>query len=161
MAPIFDSQPSEQPNEEDSCIQISVNDIVFSRTTLIIVLTLCVAITGISMIAVAALGYRQWSRHHQDKQEKDSNDNARYLQRIPMIRKEVDSSCSRKCSGCLVNEPENPFLVPRSPVELMASERPWEVPAATANERAKSEHRDERTPGYLYDDSKGQWFHRP
>ena len=158
MAPIFDKQP----DEEDSCVEISVNDIVFSRTTLIIVLTLCVAITGISMIAVAALGYRQWSRRQQDKRAKESGGNARYLQRISMMRKDVDNSYSRKYSGCLVNEPENPFLVPKSPVELMASERPWEVPTATAvNGRAKSEDGHETTPSFLYDNAKGQWFHRP
>jgi hypothetical protein len=35
-------------------------------------------------------------------------------------------------SGCLINEPENPFMGSDSPVELMLEERVWEVPAVPA-----------------------------
>lgn len=79
-----------------------------------------------------------------------------------MMRKEVDSSYSRQYSGCLVNEPENPFLVPRSPVELMHSERVWEAPdGASANAPAiKNDGAEARAKSLLYDSAKGQWFRR-
>ncbi|GAB7334827.1 hypothetical protein MBLNU13_g06740t1 [Cladosporium sp. NU13] len=123
------ASPTSLPEDDDhTCIQLSVHEIVFSRTTLIIVLTLCVAITGFSLLVLAAVGYRAWLRHRQDKIARSHGRNSKYMQRISMMRKEVDNAYSRQYSGCLINEPENPFLVPRSPVELMHSERVCEAP---------------------------------
>lgn len=87
------------------------------------------------------------------------------MQRISMMRKEVDSSYSRQYSGCLVNEPENPFLVPRSPVELMHSERVCEAPdvpfsVPVGAQPAIKEERETRAKSLLFDAAKGQWFRR-
>ena len=48
------------------------------------------------------------------------------------MRKEIDQQYSTYYSGCLYQEPENPFLGSDSPVELMLPERVWEVPAIPA-----------------------------
>jgi hypothetical protein len=148
--------------EDDNhvCIELSVHEIVFSRTTLIIVLTLCVFITGLSLLILAAVGYRAWIRHRQDKAARRHGRNSKYVQRISMMRKEVDSSYSRQYSGCLVNEPENPFLVPRSPVELMHSERVWEAPDVPVSAPMIKDERDARAKSLLFDSAKGQWFRR-
>jgi hypothetical protein len=147
--------------DDHTCLTLSVHEIVFSRTTLIIVLTLSVALTGLSLLTLAALGYRAWNRHLLDKAARTHGRNSKYMQRISMMRKEVDSEYSRQYSGCLVSEPENPFLVPRSPVELMQSERVWEAPgserAGSVNAVAVSEG---RAKSLMFDSAKGQWFRR-
>ena len=158
MAPTLDHNA----NDDDStCFELSVNDIVFSRTTLIIVLTLCVAITGLSLLAIATLGYREWNRRQQDKEARSHGRNSKYLNRISIMRKEVDSSYSRQYSGCLVNEPENPFLAPRSPVELMHTPV-WEVPDSSppTSTTTTEEERGAKAKSLLYDNEKGQWFRR-
>lgn len=161
------ASPTPLPSDDDhTCIQLSVHEIVFSRTTLIIVLTLCVAITGFSLLVLCAVGYRSWLRHRQDKIARSHGRNSKYMQRISMMRKEVDNSYSRQYSGCLVNEPENPFLVPRSPVELMHSERVWEAPDGTVpvsvpvSAPAIKDEREARAKSLLFDTAKGQWFRR-
>jgi hypothetical protein len=161
------SSPTPLPESNDdhtTCIQLSVHEIVFSRTTLIIVLTLCVAITGFSLLVLCAVGYRAWLRHRQDKIARRHGRNSKYMQRISMMRKEVDSSYSRQYSGCLVNEPENPFLVPRSPVELMHSERVCEAPdvpfSVPVSAPAIKDERETRAKSLLFDTAKGQWFRR-
>ena len=88
------------------------------------------------------------------------------MQRISMMRKEVDNSYSRQYSGCLVNEPENPFLVPRSPVELMHSERVCEAPdvsvpvSGAVSAPTIKDEREARAKSLLFDTAKGQWFRR-
>ena len=162
------ASPTSLPSDTDddhTCIQLSVHEIIFSRTTLIIVLTLCVAITGFSLLVLCAVGYRAWLRHRQDKIARRHGRNSKYMQRISMMRKEVDNSYSRQYSGCLVNEPENPFLVPRSPVELMHSERVCEAPdvpvsVTTVSAPAIKEEREARAKSLLFDTAKGQWFRR-
>lgn len=160
------ASPSSLPIPEDdnqTCVQLSVHEIVFSRTTLIIVLTLCVAVTSFSLLVLCAVGYRAWLRHRQDKIARRHGRNSKYMQRISMMRKEVDSSYSRQYSGCLVNEPENPFLVPRSPVELMHGERVCEAPdvsVATVSAPAIKDEREARAKSLLFDTAKAQWFRR-
>ena len=158
------TSPTSLPEDDDhTCIQLSVHEIIFSRTTLIVVLTLCVAITGFSLLVLAAVGYRAWLRHRQDKIARSHGRNSKYMQRISMMRKEVDNSYSRQYSGCLVNEPENPFLVPRSPVELMHSERVCEapdVPVHVSASPAIKDERETRAKSLLFDTVKGQWFRR-
>jgi hypothetical protein len=154
----FNSSSSEDDNHV--CIELSVHEIVFSRTTLIIVLTLCVAITGLSLLILTAVGYRAWIRHRLDKAARSHGRNSKYVQRISMMRKEVDNSYSRQYSGCLVNEPENPFLVPRSPVELMHSERVWEAPDVPVSVPMIEDERETRVKSLLFDNAKGQWFRR-
>jgi hypothetical protein len=154
------STSSPTDDNDHNCIELSVHEIVFSRTTLIIVLTLCVAITGLSLLILMAVGYRAWIRHRQDKVARSHGRNSKYMQRISMMRKEVDSSYSRQYSGCLVNEPENPFLVPRSPVELMHSERVWEAPDVPVSAPTIKDDREARAKSLLFDSAKGQWFQR-
>lgn len=158
------ASPTSLPEDDDhTCIQLSVHEIIFSRTTLIVVLTLCVAITGFSLLVLAAVGYRAWLRHREDKIARSHGRNSKYMQRISMMRKEVDNSYSRQYSGCLVNEPENPFLVPRSPVELMHSERVCEapdVPVHVSASPATKDGRETRAKSLLFDTAKGQWFRR-
>ena len=156
------STPAE---DEHSCIELSVHEIVFSRTTLIIVLTLCVAITGISLIGLSALGYRTWTRHQQDKEARSRGQSAQYRQRISMMRKEVDDSYSRQYSGYSASEPDNPFLAPRSPVELMHSEV-WEVPGTAVSSEppttttTTTDERETKVENLFFDGAKGRWLHR-
>ena len=158
------ASPTSLSEEDDghTCIQLSVHEIVFSRTTLIIVLTLCVAVTGFSLLVLSAMGYRAWLRHRQDKIARSHGRNSKYMQRISMMRKEVDDSYSRQYSGCLINEPENPFLVPRSPVELMHSEGVCEAPDVPVHASAPAikGERETRAKSLLFDTAKGQWFRK-
>lgn len=82
------------------------------------------------------------------------------MQRISMMRKEVDNSYSQKYSGCLVNEPENPFLVPRSPVELMHNELSEAPELSAVNAPTIKEERNTRAKSLLFDNVQGQWFRR-
>ncbi|KAM0719096.1 hypothetical protein Q7P37_005001 [Cladosporium fusiforme] len=129
MAPNLLPTRDDDSYSNGTCIEISVDEIVFSRTTFFVVLAVCVATTGISLLAMAVLGYREWKRQREERRAREYGRVSRYQARVSMMRKEVDDSYSRQYSGCLINEPENPFLAPRSPVELMHTERVSEVPA--------------------------------
>lgn len=149
-------------DDQSSCIELSVHEIVFSRTTLIIVLTLCVAITGISVIGISALGYRTWTRHQKDKEARSRGRSPQYHQRIPMMRKEADDSySSHQYSGYSTTEPENRSPAPRTPVELMHSEV-WEAPGTdVSSERTRvTDDRETRVKSLFFDAAKGQWMHR-
>lgn len=151
--------------DNETCIEISVDEIVFSKTTFFVVMAVCVAMTGLSLLALSILGWREWNRRCEEKQAREYGRASRYQQRVSMLRKEVDNSYSRQYSGCLVNEPENPFLAPtpsprpRSPVELMHTERVCEVPAGSTTEQEEIE-RARKGRSLLFDNAKGQWFHR-
>jgi hypothetical protein len=149
--------------DDHTCITLSVHEIVFSRTTLIIVLTLCVAITGLSLLILAAVGYRAWIRHREDKIARNHGRNSKYVQRLSMMRKEVDREYSRMYRGCLVSEPENPFLKIASPVELGEREGVWEVEGDDVERVRKDacgEGREAKAKSLLFDSAKGQWFRR-
>jgi hypothetical protein len=153
---------SAQPeDDQSSCIELSVHEIVFSRTTLIIVLTLCVAITGISVIGISALGYRTWTRHQKDKEARSRGRSPQYHQRIPMMRKEADDSYSHQYSNYSINEPEHRSPAPRTPVELMHSEV-WEAPGTdVSSERTRATNeRETQVKSLFFDAAKGQWMHR-
>lgn len=159
-----ESLSSQPEDDQSSCIELSVHEIVFSRTTLIIVLTLCVAITGVSLIGISALGYRTWTRHQQDKEARSRGRSPQHMQRIPMMRKEADDSYSHQYSSYSVSEPENPFRPSRSPVELMHSEV-WEVPGSAVSTCEPTVATDETQRGtkvksLFFDGAKGQWMHR-
>lgn len=77
-----------------------------------------------------------------------------------MLRKEVDDSFSRQYTGCLQREPENPFLQPKSPVEMMHEERVCEVPALPARLAVDGNERKNRVRSLMFDATKGLWFHR-
>jgi len=77
-----------------------------------------------------------------------------------MLRKEVDDSFSRQFTGCLQAEPENPFLQPRSPVELMYEEMVCEVPALPVRLAVEGNERRGRVKSLMFDATKGLWFHR-
>jgi hypothetical protein len=146
---------------DHTCIELSVHEIVFSRTTLIIVLTLCVAITGLSLLILAAVGYRAWLRNREDKIARNHGRNSKYVQRLSMMRKEVDREYTRQYSGCLVSEPENPFLKIGSPVELGDREGIWEVDGSDVERMAKGrEGREVKAKSLVFDGAKGQWFRR-
>jgi hypothetical protein len=145
-------------DEQSSCIELSVHEIVFSRTTLIIVLTLCVAITGISVIGISALGYRTWTRHQRDKESRSRGRSPQYQQRIPMMRKEADDSYSHQYSGYSISEPENRSPAPRTPVELMHNEV-WEAPGSEVSSEPR-DGRETKVKSLFFDAAKGQWMHR-
>jgi hypothetical protein len=160
-------------DEQSSCIELSVHEIVFSRTTLIIVLTLCVAITGISVIGISALGYRTWTRHQKDKEARGRGRSPQYHQRIPMMRKEADDSYSHQYSGYSISEPgnrspapdcspaPNRSPAPRTPVELMHNEV-WEAPGSEVSSEPTMarDGRETKVKSLLFDAAKGQWMHR-
>ena len=154
-------------DDQSSCIELSVHEIVFSRTTLIIVLTLCVAITGMSIIGISALGYRTWTRHQKDKEARSRGRSPQYHQRIPMMRKEADDSYSHQYSGYSISEPDNRSPTPnrspapRTPVELMHNEV-WEAPGSDVSSEPTlaRDGRETKVKSLFFDAAKGQWMHR-
>jgi len=114
------------------CVQIGSNELVISRTTLIVTLTICIFITCLSLVFVVALTYREFARRREAKAARSWGRKSVYSRRLSIARQQIDESYSRQYSGCLVNEPENPFLRSDSPVEIMMEERVWEIPAIPA-----------------------------
>lgn len=79
-----------------------------------------------------------------------------------MMRKEVDDSYSRQYSGYSASEPDNPFLAPRSPVELMHSEV-WEAPGTAVSSEPTivvTDERESKVESLFFDGAKGRWLHR-
>ena len=107
------------------CLSLEGDKIVISRTTLIAAISVCVIITCTSLLALAILIYREWARRRQTKEATALT----HAQRISTMPKQIDDQYSRQYSGCFYQEPENPYLKPRSPVEIMTSDRVGEVPA--------------------------------
>ncbi|KXL48507.1 MAG: hypothetical protein FE78DRAFT_299754 [Acidomyces sp. 'richmondensis'] len=116
------------------CIQIRANELVISRTTLIVTLTMCVFITCLSLVFIVALTYREYARQQEAKAARHWGRKSTYDRRVSIARQQIDQIYARQYSGCLVNEPENPFLKTNSPVEIMMEERVWEVPAIPTTE---------------------------
>lgn len=131
------------------CRPYRPGELVISRTSFIISLTLCIFLTSTSLLALTALLYRSHTRRQQAKDARSWGRESAYLKRlhsldnlnikttcpherkhnrISLARKEVDRLFTSKYRGCLVNVPENPELGSGSPVELCA-ERVCEVPA--------------------------------
>lgn len=145
----------DQTNQH-KCTALKEGQIVLSRTTFIVALTICIALTCISLAGVIALGYREWDRQRQIRSARAFGRKSRYINRISMLRKEVDDTFSRQYSGCLYTEPENPFLVPKSPVELGVAEKVFEVPAMAA--RPEGINGKNRVKSLFFDGGRGQWF---
>lgn len=141
---------------EPECTVLQRDQIVLSRATFIVALTVCIAVTCISLLGLLALSYREWDRQRQIRSAKAYGRKSRYVNRISMLRKEVDDAYSRQYSGCLYSEPENPYLVPKSPVELGSVEQIFEVPAKVA--RPDEENRKSRVKSLFFDGGKGMWF---
>lgn len=144
-----------------SCVLLAAGEIIISRTTFIIAITLCIFITSLSILGLAALIYRECIRRRQTKAAKAWGRKSTFDQRISLMRKEVDMSFSRQYNGCLYNEPENPFMGSDSPVELMLPERVWEVHAVPAMP-AKVVEKDRRKSkmSLFFDDTVGMWLSR-
>jgi hypothetical protein len=113
------SQPSGS-NTTDLCLQLEGGKIAISKRTLIIAFALCAFITCTSILAAAALVYREYARRQQVKAAKAWGRKSRFDQRISLMRKEVDTQYTQKYSGCLQHAPENPEMG-----ELCLSQRLW------------------------------------
>lgn len=73
------------------------------------------------------------------------------------MRKEIDNQYSRQYSGCLYQEPENPFMRSDSPVELMHPERLCEAPAIPPQTIEKGKGKNKRLT-LLFDHGIGLWM---
>ncbi|KAK6431626.1 hypothetical protein LTR95_012213 [Oleoguttula sp. CCFEE 5521] len=147
-----------------TCDILSPNTITLKKSTFIAALTICVLTTLLSLTALAVIALREHNRRRRDKSARDQGRKSRYVNRISTMRKEVDTSFSRQYSGCLYVEPENPYLQPRSPVELHHEEWPrvFEVPAVPTipTEAARMNDRDRKGRSLVFDGGKGQWYPR-
>ena len=154
------SQPSATATDGTSSLCLDLHqsgNIVISRTTLIVAITICVFLTCISMLAVAALLYREWSRRREANAAKQWGRKSHVKQRISLMQKELDSQYSRQYSGCLHQEPENPEMGSDSPVELMLPERVWEAPTIPARNAGKNK-RKSKALSLFFDQKVGMWL---
>lgn len=154
------SQPTQSATAGTSsfCLDLHQSgNIVISRTTLIVAITICVFLTCISMLAVAALLYREWSRRREAKAAKQWGRKSRVNKRISLMRKEIDNQYSQQYSGCLHQEPENPEMGSDSPVELMLPERVWEAPAIPAQTAGRTKRRS-KALSLFFDQRVGMWL---
>lgn len=155
---IRDASPSSASGGTHSlCVELHGGNIVMSKTTLIAAFTICVLITCISMLAVAALLYREWARRREAKAAKQWGRKSRVDQRISCIRKEIDNQYSAQYSGCLHQEPENPEMGSESPVEMMFPERLCEAPAIAARTTNKNKRKSQAL-SLFFDQGIGVWM---
>ena len=141
------------------CVELHSGNIVISKRTLIAAITICVLLTLLSMLAVAALLYREWARRREEQAAQKWGRKSRFNQRISEMRKGVDDEYSRQYKGCLNHEPENPEMGSDSPVELMLPERCWEVPAIPARTADKDKNkRKSKTMSLFFDSGVGMWL---
>lgn len=145
---------TQSPDSE--CTVLHNDQIILSRATFIVALTVCVSITCISLLGLAALSYREWDRQRQIRSARVYGRKSRYVNRISMLRKEVDDTYSRQYSGCLYTEPENPYLVIKSPVELGSADQTFEMPAKVA--MLDGNQRKSRAKSLFFDGGRGMWF---
>jgi hypothetical protein len=155
-----EDMPATESTIPANCATVDDDHIMISRSTLIITLTIAVFIVCVSILGLSVMLYREWHRQKQNRNARVQGRKSRYLHRISVMRKEVDDSFSRQYTGCLQVEPDNPFLQPRSPVELMYEERVCEVPALPAATAVDQSRRKSRISSLMYDATKGLWFHR-
>ncbi|KAK4498156.1 hypothetical protein PRZ48_010812 [Zasmidium cellare] len=124
---------SQATTHGESCTHLSDRELVISRTAFITSLTVCIVITGLSLLALTILLYREANRRRQIKAARTWGRQSRLANRLSMLQKEADDSYRRQHFGCHVNEPENPEMGSDSPVEIMYPEdRVWEAPAVPA-----------------------------
>ncbi|KAK0945707.1 hypothetical protein LTR29_002819 [Friedmanniomyces endolithicus] len=119
-----------------TCTLLTPRDLVLPRTTFIATLVLCLVITTTSLLALAALAYREYARQCQAAEAKAWGRRSRYIHRVSLARKQVDLSYSCQFSGCLVNAVENPEMGVEGPVEIGEREGLCEVPALASPARA-------------------------
>lgn len=144
---------STNPNHS-LCVDLdSGKKIVISRTTLIVAFTICVIITCVSVFALAAFLYRDWTR----RRKMQAATRWSGCKRISVVRKEIDDQYSRQFSGCLYQEPKNPYMYGGSPVEIMQPERLCEVPAISSPSIARGNERSRRL-STLFDQGVGLWM---
>lgn len=145
----------------ESCRKIGKGDLIISRTAFISSLTICIFITGVSLLALTILLYREHQRRRQLKQARNWGRQSRLGNRISAMRKEIDDSFRRQYSGCLVNEPENPEMGSDSPIELMLPERIWEAPAVPAAAKIQGKSgggRKSKVGSLFFDNGIGLWM---
>ncbi|KAK3718008.1 hypothetical protein LTR37_005434 [Vermiconidia calcicola] len=139
------------------CLEFEGDNIVISRRTLIAAIAICGLFTCLSMLVVAALLYREWTRRRQVNAAKAWGRKSRFEHRISIMRKEIDGEYSRQYSGYLQHEPENPEMGSDSPVELMLPERVWEAPTAPARTTDKTK-RKSKAMSLFFDQGIGMWL---
>ncbi|KAF2173820.1 hypothetical protein M409DRAFT_16090 [Zasmidium cellare ATCC 36951] len=143
----------------ESCIKLSDGELITSRTAFITSLTVCIFITGVSLLALTVLLYREINRRREIKAARTWGRQSRLGNRISMLRKEVDDSFKRRYAGCLVNEPENPEMGSDSPVEIMHHERVWEAPAVPAKvHQGRMNARKSKVGSLFFDHGIGLWM---
>ncbi|KAK3643855.1 hypothetical protein LTR56_009950 [Elasticomyces elasticus] len=146
------------PTNND-CANLQDGELVISRTTFIVAITLCIFITTTSLLGLAIFAYREYARQRQTEEAKAWGRRSRYVNRVSMARKQVDFHYSNQYGGCLVNIPENPELGPDGPVEIMERERLCEVPAIPARTvgEGRRDARRSRFMSLFFDQGLGVW----
>ena len=154
----LNARSSSQPTHSSGlCFELDAGKIVIDRKVLIIAICICVLITIASILGVAALLYREWNRRRQAKAAKAWGRKSRVEQRISLMRKEIDNEYSRKYSGCMHQEPENPEMGSDSPIEIGLDDRVWEAPAVPAR-AADNTKRKSRVFSLFFDQAIGVWL---
>ncbi|KAK4556205.1 hypothetical protein LTR86_006902 [Recurvomyces mirabilis] len=143
-------------------ITLQPGELVISRTSFIIALTLCIFITTASVVTLLAFAYRNYRRRQETQQARAWGRRSVYNRRMSVVRKEVDYSYSKKHGGCLVHVPENPELSSDGVVEIGDQERLFEAPAVPAKpafagslDRAK---RKSQFQSLFFDEKVGVWL---
>lgn len=145
-----------------TCHQLSLDEMVVTRSTYIAILTVCVLTTVLSLSILAVLAIRVHTRHQSERAAKTWGRKSMFANRISVMRKEVDDMYTRQYKGCWQSSVvENPEMGSDSPVELMLPERVWEVPAVPAttaekNGRKSWKERKERM-SLFFDQGVGVW----
>lgn len=155
------------PDDSPQCTNPSPDQITISRPTLIALLTTTSLLTLLSLTLLGLLAHRAWLRRREAARARKLGRASTYQRRISALRKEVDAEYLRQFRGCLVVEPENPFLKVGSPVELGMEERVVEAPAGV-EEGVRREEKDgkdgddraRKGKTLLFDQARGLWFHR-
>lgn len=154
----LNARSSSQPTQSSGlCFELDAGKIVIDRRILIIAICICVLITIASILGVTALLYREWNRRRQVKAAKAWGRKSRVEQRISLMRKEIDNEYSRKYSGCMHQEPENPEMGSDSPVEIGLDDRIWEAPAVPARAADRTK-RKSKVLSLFFDQAIGVWL---
>jgi hypothetical protein len=91
------SSSSDTTANDGSCIQLNAGELIISRTTLIVTLTICIFITCLSLLFLIALTYRAWAHKRELKAAKAWGRKSKYEHRcISIMRQRVDSEMSSK-----------------------------------------------------------------
>lgn len=143
-----------------TCTELRDGDMVISRAHFIASITTCILTICLSLLAIAALLYREHYRRRQSRAAKVWGRQSRFNARTSVVGKAckaVDDTFSSQYRGCLISVQENPEMGSESPAELMQADTVWEVPALPPKASSKEE-RKSRAKSIFFDYRVGLWM---